>query len=300
MEREQLRKENDERQLRLQEGARKHNEVLNSRKHLRHEEITQLKAIQDNHVEELKAREKESERLRIEQSQLEQIKADIDEEFFHFQENIRRRTELIRSSYNMRRIKMLLRDRSDAIRKDLKFDIDLLHRIGAYNKGDVQSLDLLREKFEMQYDLEIQKQGFIEAMYESEAKVALVKQQEQWLKESQARERLLKGLIAECIQKNDSAITHTVKRLGELDGIRETHRQAIDDTIERIKDLMKEQKMDDNQVVVDVVDLKEPHATDANGNSVVHTNGVEKEIEEVVISESMSRPKFGRKKIAWT
>lgn len=298
MEREQLKKEDEERQVRLQDGARKHNEVLNSRKYLRNEEVTQLKVIQDNNVDELKAREKESDCLRIERSELVKIKTDIDEEFLNFQENLHLRSESIRSSYNMRRIKMLLRDRSDAIRKDLKYDIDLLQRISVYDKGDAASLDLLREKFEMQYDLEIQKQGFIEAMYESEAKIALIKQQEVWLTDSKTRERLLKGLIGECMQKNDSAIAHIEKRLQELDGIRKTHRQAIDDTIERIKDLMREQKMDDSKVVVNVVDLEDAPSSDANGNLVPHRNGVEKEIEEIVINSG--RPKFGRKKIAWT
>lgn len=294
-----MQKENQERQLRLHEEARKHNEVLNSRKLLRNEEIAQLKSIQQNHMDELKAREKECEELRSQSTQLQQKRADIEEEFGKFTEHIRKRNETQSApSFNLRRIKMLLRQRSDAVRNHLKHDIDLLNRLNIDDRVDQQSIDLLREKFEMQYDLEIQKQSMIEAMYESEAKVALVKQQEIWEKESQAREKLLKGLIGEHMQQIDSAITHNQKRREELDVIRETHRQAINSTIERITDLAKEQKSDDQEVVVDAVNLPQPSA--ATNRVVNSLNVVGNAMENVTIGESATRPKFGRKKIAWT
>lgn len=308
MEREKLKKEHEERQLKLQEEMRKNNELINSRKNLRNDEVHQLKSFQKNHVDELKTREKESESLRIEESRLKQIKTDIEEEYAALESHVKQREDRLASSFNLRRIKMLLRDRSDAVRKDLKYDIDLLGRIGAYGKGDHQQIELVREKFEMQYDLEIQKQALIEAMYESEAKMALLKQQEVWSKESKCREKLLKGLIWDYMQQINSDIGHNEKRQKELWEIRDTHKQAIDGTIGRIKELLIEQKSDDVGIA-DHTDAIEPIHTDngidLNGNP--HSNlpkSIEQTMKDVLVltddASTTGRPRYGRKRVAWT
>lgn len=301
LQREKLRKENEERQLRLQEGARKHNEMLNSRKQLCNEEIQQLESIQSSHMAELRARERESKETRSDSARLQETRQDIEQELVNFEDHVRKRDELLPHSNNLRRIKMFLRERSDTVRNDLKFDIDVLKRIGADEKVDQPSIDLLREKFEMQYDLEIQKQGLIETMYESEAKTALQKQQEIWKKESHTREKMLKGLIFDRMQQIDNAIVHNEKRQVELNELRETHRQAIDSAVDRIKDLTKEQRSDHQGLRnAEEFDGKRNGAGDVNGNPIVGENGIVQKLDDLLIAEAAGRPKFGRKKVAWT
>lgn len=255
-------------------------------------------------MEELKSREKEGDDTRVDNIRLQDTRQDIEQELVKFEDHIRKRDEPLQASNNWRRIKMMLRQCSDTVRNNLKFDIDLLQRIGNDEKLDQQSIDLLREKFEMQYDLEIQKQRMIEEMYESEAKTALLKQQEIWKKESQTREKMLKGLLHERLHQVNNAIGHNEKRQKELDDIREMHRQAIDSTVSRIKELAKEQKSDDAQVEKNAESFGDNiNAVDTNGNpTIASCNGNETTAKAVdlLLAEASGRPKFGRKKVAWT
>lgn len=285
MEKEKVDKESEERQLQLRMEERKHQELLSARKMNMEAEIAELLQIQEKHLGELKLREQETEKLHSDELQLRQNHAELADELTKLEIQVAQRHERIRCPHNLRRIRMLLRERSDAIRKDLRFDIDLLDRIPCSSHNQLQ-IKIVREKFEMQYDLEIQKQTQIEAMYESEAKIELLQLQEIWLKDSLNRERQLRALLKEQQQIIESEIDFVVRKQTELVDIREHHRAVIANATERIKHL---QTMDRDLDTDSVTQLQQvDKLADEIGDKVtVETNG-------------NHRPKFGRKKIAWT
>lgn len=287
MELERADKESEERKLRLRIEDRKHQELLSARKLNMETEVAELKQFQEKHVAELKLREQEAEKHHLDEIRLRHNQTELINELTKFEIQAADRHERISSPHNLRHIKMLLRERSDAIRKDLRFDIDLLDRIPRTNHNH-QQIQIIREKFEMQYDLEIQKQTQIEAMYESEAKIELLKQQEKWLKDALGREKQLRALLKEQQQISDSEIDFVVQKQSELVAIRENHRHAIANVTERIKHL---------QAIYgdDVANIASDSSQQPSDKLAQHFQGT-----LVLDSDVMRRPKYGRKKVAWT
>lgn len=285
MEKERADKESEERQLRMRTEDRKHQELLNARKLNVAAEIAELKEFQEKHVAELKLREQETEKLHLDELRLRQNQTELANELTTLEIHTAQRHERIRCPHNLRRIKMLLRERSDAIRKDLRFDTDLLDRIPCTNHNQLQ-IKIMRDKFEMQYDLEIQKQTQIEAMYESEAKMELLTLQEIWLKDSLGREKQLRGLLKEQQQIIEAEIDFVVRKQMELAEIRENHRAAIANAIERIKHLQ----------TMDGVADGDTQSTQQPLDKLADSFGV-----KVALGTDVNqRPKYGRKKVAWT
>lgn len=284
LQRDREKRDTEERQLRLQEEARRHEECLMQRKNLRDEEVSDLKSFQTKHISEIKDRQMESDELRSNELKLIQRKADIASEFEKLNLNARQRKERISCPYNLRRIKMILRQRSDAIRQDLKDDIDMLNRISV---GFVnEQIGVLKEKFELHYDMEIQKQTQIEAMYESEAKHLLLQQEDLWNQEADGREKLLKKLISEQVTNIDNEIEYNVKRQRELVDIKEQHLSAIENSSMRLKELLSEQSRDESR-----------SSSRLSTDDMMKANNV---ISEKIDDLKIGVPKFGRKKIAWT
>lgn len=287
MEKERADKESEERQIRLRMEDRKHQELLNAHKLNVATEIAELKQFQEKHVAELKLREQETEKLHLDELRLRKNQTDLTDELTTLEIQTAQRHERIRCPHNLRRIKMLLRERSDAIRKDLRFDLDLLDRIPCTSHNQ-QQIKLMRDKFEMQYDLEIQKQTQIEAMYESEAKMELLTLQEIWLKDSLGREKQLRGLLKEQQQIIEAEIDFVVRRQMELAEIRENHRVAISNATERIKQL---QTLDGK-----LIENGFTQSAQQPLDKLADLFGVDVALE----TDVNQRPKFGRKKVAWT
>lgn len=285
MERDQEKRESEVRQLRLQEEARKHEECLMQRRSKRDDEINDLKSFQNKHIGEIKDRQKESDDLRSNELKLIQRKEDIASEFEKLNSMSRQRKDRISCPFNLRRIKMILRQRSDSIRQDLKDDIDMLNRISFGYEND--QVAMLKEKFELHYDMEIQKQTQIEAMYESEAKHSLAQQEELWNQEAEQREKLLRKVISEQMKNIDEEIEYNVKRQRELIGIKEQHLVAVENCSMRLKELLNEQSRDESR-----------------SSSRLSLNDVAPACKNVGSEKfsdlQISAPKFGRKKIAWT
>lgn len=285
MEKEKAEKESEERQLCLRIEERKHQELLSARKLSMENEIADLKQFQEKHLAELKLREQETEKLHLDELRLRQYQSELADELAKLKIQTAHRHERIRCPHNLRRIKMLLRERSDAIRKDLRFDIDLLDRIQRTNQNQ-QQIQVVREKFEMQYDIEIQKQAQIDAMYESEAKMELLKLHDIWLKDSLNREKQLCSLLAEQQQAIDAEIDFVGRKQTELAEVRENHRAAVAQATERIKQL----QVLDADIALDGRTTRQP------SEQLVDDFQEKVELEGV----ASLRPKYGRKKVAWT
>ncbi|XP_063696776.1 trichoplein keratin filament-binding protein [Culicoides brevitarsis] len=330
------RKNQQEREMRLQAEARKHEEFIERCNEMRKAEIEELRALQERHVQELKERENENHALKLQENVLKKRKNEIQEELEKLRLNITQRRDRIMALHNLRRIKMLLRERSEQVRRDLKQDIAVLDKIGL-EWADPQTVRYLREKFQMQFDLEVQKQSYIEAMYESEAKQSLAKQEKTWTEEAQLREQQIRTLLEDCLAELESKIDDAAQRHKDLVNIRETHLNAIENANARLKALLesglKEQQtaamelQKDNQEVSRIMNGKNDSLhnkrinrpasalVDRNRNRILQTD-YEEDLENKfnrmhddfittsipttpVPQSPLKIPEFGRKKIAW-
>lgn len=325
------RKNQHEREIRLQEEARKHEEFVTKCNQMREVEIRELRSMQETHVHELKHRENENHEIKIQETRLRKRKNEIQEELEKLRLNMTQRRDRIIALHNLRRIKMLLRERSEQVRRDLKQDMAVLDKIGM-EWADPQAIRYLREKFQMQYDLEVQKQSYIEAMYESEAKDSLTKQEKVWNEEAQLREQQIRTLLEDCLGELENKLDECVQRHKDLVNIRETHLNAIENANMRLKALLESgleeqlQKSKDNREVSRVMNgnndslnnkrINRPaSAVDRNRNRILQTDYEEdfenkfNRMNEDFITTSIPStpvppsplriPEFGKKKIAW-
>lgn len=291
---------------------RKDDERLSARKAERDEELVQLKLFQEQQLSELKSREAETEKLRKDEIDLHECEKQLKAELANLNLHVNQRHERIKVSHNLRRIKLQLKNLSESILKDLYYDIGVLERLSSYYHTDDQQISRVRGKFEIECDLEVQKQRHIEAMYESEAKVYVIRQQESWLKESQEREKILRDLINEQIHQVNNEIDYIITRQRELGDLRDSLRRSIDSANDRIKDLLGANSIDDEQRIKSAENIRKS-ITPALSSPNTAREDTQSEIclpdlfsKTMSISESIDspissgRPRFGRKKVAWT
>lgn len=266
--------------------ARKHLEFLHQRQNQREEELNKLKCFQNNHISELKSRSEDSDRVISEIARLSLNRTKLTRELSELEETITKRSERIQYPFNSRRIKIILKQRSEAIRRDLRDDIDLLERIDAFYADCRDRLQSVRSSLAQQSHTEAQIQFQIDTMYESEAKNFLVKQEQIWMDEANARHSKLSGIMREQLQAMDLRIEQLRNNQRSLVEVKESHLLAIDNSNQRLKDLMIDQRSDENKV-----------------QQFVGRRSEKKICETATASSSASNlsdaPKFGRKKIAW-
>lgn len=324
---EKERKENQEREIRLHEEARRHEELLLEKSKLREQQIKELRVHQEVHVKELKAREQEMNELKMYEMRLRTKKEEFEKELEQLRVYNDRRRDRIVAMHNLRRIKMLLRERSEAVRNDLKHDLQLLKRIAIDNPESNESIDYLRKKFQLQYDLEVEQQTAIETMYESEAKHNLSKWEDKWNEEALIREQQLRCLLEDRIIDFETKLMDTIQRQRDLIEVRETHIKAIESANQQLKELMSE-KARDTTVVGSSNQIRELLVQKDNGAKLSdsrpstqnsHRSSTfssifpfdDLSVRDLKLSErktpddgdgstgTLSVPKFGRKKVAW-
>lgn len=310
--REKIEQQREVEHLRLLEELRKDDERLSARKAERDEEIVQLKTFQEQQLSELKSREAETEKLRKDEIELRECDKQLKTELANLNLHVNQRHERIKVSHNLRRIKLQLKNLSESILKDLYYDIGVLERLSSYYHTDDQQIARVREKFEIECDLEVQKQRHIEAMYESEAKIYVIRQQEIWLKESQEREKILRELIDDQIHQVNNEIDYIITRQRELGDLRNSLRRSIDSANDRLKNLLGENIIDDEHRIKSAENIRKS-ITPMLSTPNTAREDVQSEIclpdlfsKAMSISESIDspassgRPRFGRKKVAWT
>lgn len=298
--------------VRLLEELRKDDERLSARKAERDEEVAQIKQFQEQQLSELKSREIESEKLRKDAIELRECEKQLKVELANLNLHVNQRHERIQVSHNLRRIKLQLKNLSESVLKDLQYDIGVLERLSTYYHTDDQQIARVRDKFEMQCDLEIQKQRHIEAMYESEAKVFVIRQQEIWLKESNEREKILRELIDDQIHQANNEIDYVIVRQRELSDLRDSLRRSIDSSNDRMKNLLGLNSIDEEQRIKSAENIRKsitpvlstPNTAREDSHSEIclpdlfsKTMSVTESTDSPITS---GRPRFGRKKVAWT
>lgn len=312
MEREKIEQQRETERIRLLEELRKDEERSSARKAQRDEEVIQLKQFQEQQLAELRTRENETEKLRKDEIDLHECEKQLKTERANLNLHVIQRQERIKVSHNLRRIKLQLKNLSEFVLKDLHYDIAALGRLSSYYHTDDQQIARVREKFEIQCDLELQKQRQIEAMYESEAKIFVLRQQETWLKESQEREKILRDLIDDQIHQVNNEIDFILSRQRELSDLRESLRRSIDSANDRIKSLLGANSNDDELRIKSAENIRKsltpvlstPNTPREDTQSELclpdlftKTLSIADSIDSPI---SSGRPKFGRKKVAWT
>uniref|UniRef100_A0A182PRW3 Trichoplein keratin filament-binding protein n=1 Tax=Anopheles epiroticus TaxID=199890 RepID=A0A182PRW3_9DIPT len=242
------RRERQERELQLSVEVRRREELLLEKNRMREQELKELRSMQEVHMAELKAREQEANEIKMYEVRLKTKKDEMANELEQLRVYNDRRRDRVVAMHNLRRIKMLLRERSEAVRNDLQHDIQLLQRIGSDNPASSDSaegIEYLRRKFQLQYDLEVEQQMSIENMYESEAKHNLTKCEDKWNSEAIIREQQLRCLLEDRLMDFETKLVDCTQRQRELIEVREQHIKAIEGANQRLKELMSDKSREE-------------------------------------------------------
>lgn len=293
---ERQRQENNVLELKLEEEKRKHEKYVQNCSELRDSEINQLKSLQDSHIRELKDRDLTTHDLKLTENMLKKKLGEIQKEIDNICSLNNKRRDRMQALNNYRRIKMMLRERSEAVRRDLQQDLNLLDRISFDVEFDNnEEINYLRQKFQGQHDDESQNMRHIESMYESEAKDSLRKQEEKWNDDAMVRERQLKVLMEDRIDRINERVNDCIREQNDLHSLRETHLTSIEDCSKRLKELMH------SALTSGISEGTNRHF--ASQASDFLSNGLALKADDLTINGQryeLAVPKFGRKKIAWT
>lgn len=297
LENERQKKENNILELKLHEEKRKHENYLTSCNKQRENELSQVKSMQEDHVHELKLHDREIHDLKLTENTLRKKLDEIKKEMTNMTATAEKRRDRMQALHNYRKIKMMLRERSEAVRRHLQQDLNLLDRLSFDTDFDNnEEINFLKLKIQGQHDKEAENCRNLETMYESEAKDAMNKQIQQWDDESMLRDRQLQLLMEDRHQVISERITACVRRQQDVEEMRQVHMKAIDNATSRLKELM-DATMSSGLRAASAA----PFERDAMTN---HSDGMLiKKTNDVVINASPDKlclPKYGRKKVAWT
>lgn len=285
------------------EEFRSNEEMLRARKVERDQELAKLKTFQSQQLDELRARETESERLHENENELGKCIKHLRTELSKLDVHVSEHTERIQVSYDLRRIKMKLKNLSESVLRDLYYGNDLLERLAAHEHIDKQQLHHVRSHFDEQIESEAQIQRQIECMYESEAKSFAIHQQVIWLKECKAREKLLRDLINNQMEHLSNEADFIGRQQRELLDIRNCHLRAIDSANDRIESLLGANTADENQrSVLSPVSNGSSGTVKNSKDEICVPDLFSKAVNIAESSEtpiSTGRPEFGRKRVVW-
>lgn len=296
---EQQKQESQKLEIELEHEKRKHEAYLQNCQQMRDVEISKIKEIHGNGITELKLREQELHENRLNENVMRKKLGEVVKEKEAIASiNVKRR-DRIQAMHNFRRIKMLMRERSDAIKRDLQHDINLLERISFDREFDNdEEIKYLRQKFQGQLDNESENLKHIESMYESESREALRKQEDKWNEEALLREQQLKVLMDDRIDTLNDRINECVRRQNDLNKIRATHIKTIEECNQKLKELMSESLTNGlNDLAQKTIANTDPIRSDNN------INGLVRKTDNLMINGhhyELTAPKYGRKKVVWT
>lgn len=364
LEREKDEIEAKERELRLQAEHNRAEELHRQRQQIRQQEIQEIRALQERHMEQMRERQQESDDLRGTEQKLREHLEELEKEHELLEESygVLQQPSEFGGAYNLNKIKVFMRKRSQVYRDHIKLCISILDRILIYaNKPE--TLQSFKEKLSKQLDTEMYTISQIDAMYESEAKYNLDRCEDLWQIQTSERYQELKELLT--LERNSKAklLNDVLERESELIDIRSTHLMAIENTSEKLKQLIKEEEESPRGCVSssrdNVEECSKSHTSSPRSRISVNTNPHSSRLEQsqnsmqrinphksadicsnryednitntfrdlnldvwqsmptspremddqrmdsqralrVVTSETAERPKFGRKRVAWT
>ena len=126
---EKQKQESQKIELELEQEKRKHEAFVQNCQELKNAEISELKSLQENNVHEHKLRERELHDHKMMENTLRKKLGEVQKEIDNINSTNSKRRDRVMALHNFRRIKMLMKERSNAIKRDLLHDMNLLDRI---------------------------------------------------------------------------------------------------------------------------------------------------------------------------
>lgn len=284
---EQLKKEKEdelskERELKLQQELNKTEELQKERQEIREKEIREIRCLQEYHMTQLKERQKETDDLKEKEQHLRDNLGELEKELELLEEsnNVLNKPVDFGDAYNLKKIKIFLRKRSEIYRNQIKLCLSILERSLDLCKNS-DNIKIFKMDLEQQLEKESTKVGDIESMYESEAKLYVKQSEATWQQEHKERYTKLKELLIQEHHSIKSCLNEIMKRHEELLEIRSTHLSVIENSSERLKILIQEeenspryQKRQNRQSPEGAQQFSPRHQA---GNNIIHTQLEESE-----------------------
>lgn len=227
----------------MQEEINKTEQVQKERQQIREQEIKEIRALQESHMEKLKERQKESDCLKEEEAHIRVSLDELEKELDLLIESsagVLQPAELSQA-YNLKKIKVFIRKRCDVFRNQIKLLIDMLERVKA-NAINKEKVSALLKQYKAEYEAEALMLSQIESMYESEAKYNLARCEEQWQSQHLARYNELQKLLKDDQCSLSAQLNANLQQQTYIIKMRSTHLESIENSNEKLKQLFKEQE----------------------------------------------------------
>ncbi|KAL7730035.1 hypothetical protein ACLKA6_009323 [Drosophila palustris] len=242
--REQQEALNAERQLQLQQEISRTELAQKERQLIREQEIKDIRALQETHVAELKQRQEQADKLKEEEQHFRLFLTELEKEKQLLEESTAMMLQRadVSQAYNLKKIKIFIRNRSDAFRKQISLCINLLERMAKY-AVKTEELQHQLDKCKQQLQDEAVAYSKIEAMYESEAKYLLQRCEETWREQHLQRFGEITKIIEQEQQLLSGMLRENVAEQQSLIELRSTHLAGIEQTTKQLEHLNKEQEL---------------------------------------------------------
>jgi len=319
-----------ERQLLLQQEISRTEQAQKERQQIREQQLRELRALQESHMSELRLRQQEADKLKEEEQHFQLFLGELDKERELLEESSALVLKNVDSghAFNLKKIKVFIRQRSEANRKQISLCVNMLQRMSKY-VVKTEELKNLLEKYRTQLENEELACTQIETMYESEAKYNLQRCEENWREQHLQRYGELSKLIDQEKDCLGSLLRENVSQQQALVELRTQHLNGIEQANKQLEQLSQEQA---EMGVPSVTSLKEvesqaaisedsrseenlmPKVSDsfsnlnldvwqdlppARGEDDLQRLNKSRSL-NVVTSQTAAPPKFARKRVAWT
>ncbi|EDW38014.1 GL12376 [Drosophila persimilis] len=229
---------NAERKLQLQQEISRTELAQKERQLIQEQQIKEIRELQESHMVELRQHQSQAEKLKEEEQHFRLFIGELEKEKQLLEES----TALVLQrpdtgqAFNLNKIKVFIRNRSEASRRQISLCINLLERMAKYvvRTEDLQSL---LHKYKEQLESEHLAYTQIEAMYESEAKSSLQRCEENWREQHLQRYQELSKLIdteKDCL---DRLLQENVSQQQALLELRSTHLSGIEQATKKLEQI---------------------------------------------------------------
>lgn len=283
-----------ERDLQLQQEICRTEQAQKEREQIREQEIKEIRALQETHMAELKQRQEQADKLKEEEQHFRLFLGELEKEKQLLEEStslVLQRPD-ISQAFNVKKIKIVMRNRSEAYRKQLELCVDMLERMSKYAAKSEEVQQQL-EKCKEQLDAEQLASAQVDAMYESEAKSQLERCEDNWREDHLQRFSNINALIEQEQQLLSAMLRENVEEQQQLVEIRATHLSGIEQTNKQLEQLNKDENLSSPRDGVSVADdaaseLSAP-AVDCTASTSAASGQQQQQLEENESNDQLSK-----------
>ncbi|XP_037824025.1 interaptin-like isoform X2 [Lucilia sericata] len=206
-------------------------------------EIQEIRCLQEYHMDQLREQQNEIDDLKGKEQQLKANLTELEKELELLEQSysVLTKSNDIGNSFNLYKIKILMRNRSEVFRNQIKLCLSILERSMDYVENS-KILKKFEQELKQQLEAENQKLSQIECMYESEAKHHLQCDEEIWQQEHKKRCNKLKQFLMEEHLLIKTSLNEIMKKHEEFLEIRATHLGNVANSSEKLKMFIQEEE----------------------------------------------------------